>query len=158
MRTLLLASALVLLADQAAKAAVLLALDLPARGEIAVYPPYLNFRMAWNRGINFGLFAGGSEAARWALVGLSVVISAAVAAWALGGHRHRRTRAFAGVLVGGALGNALDRVLYGAVADFLNMSCCGIDNPYAFNIADIAIFAGALGLVLWPDPPSHAPS
>jgi signal peptidase II len=43
----------------------------------------------------------------------------------------------------------LDRVLYGAVADFLNMSCCGIENPYAFNIADIAIFVGAAGLVLF---------
>ncbi len=38
---------------------------------------------------------------------------------------------------------------YGAVADFLNMSCCGIENPYAFNVADIAIFAGAIGLVLF---------
>jgi signal peptidase II len=52
--------------------------------------------------------------------------------------------------VGGALGNALDRVLYGAVADFLNMSCCGIRNPYAFNLADVFIFAGAAGLI-WLD-------
>ncbi len=43
----------------------------------------------------------------------------------------------------------VDRLIYGAVADFLNMSCCGIDNPYAFNVADIAIFAGAIGLVLF---------
>jgi hypothetical protein len=43
----------------------------------------------------------------------------------------------------------IDRILYGAVADFLNMSCCGIDNPYAFNVADIAIFAGAIGLVFF---------
>ena len=54
-----------------------------------------------------------------------------------------------GLLVGGALGNVVDRVAYGAVADFLNMSCCGIENPYAFNVADIAIFAGALGLVIF---------
>jgi signal peptidase II len=54
-----------------------------------------------------------------------------------------------GLLVGGALGNVIDRIAYGAVADFLNMSCCGIENPYAFNVADIAIFAGALGLVLF---------
>ena len=50
--------------------------------------------------------------------------------------------------VGGALGNAWDRLQYGAVADFLNMSCCGIDNPYAFNIADVAIFAGAALIAL----------
>ena len=43
----------------------------------------------------------------------------------------------------------VDRLLYGAVADFLNMSCCGIDNPYAFNVADIAVFIGALGIVLF---------
>ena len=55
----------------------------------------------------------------------------------------------AGLLVGGALGNVIDRVIYGAVADFLNMSCCGIENPYAFNVADISIFAGAIGLILF---------
>ena len=50
----------------------------------------------------------------------------------------------------GRLVNVIDRLAYGAVADFLNMSCCGINNPFAFNVADIAIFAGALGLVLFP--------
>ena len=55
----------------------------------------------------------------------------------------------AGFLIGGALGNVIDRLLYGAVADFLNMSCCGIENPYAFNVADIAIFMGAAGLVVF---------
>ena len=54
------------------------------------------------------------------------------------------------MLIGGALGNVVDRVLYGAVADFLNMSCCGINNPYAFNVADIAIFIGAAALILLP--------
>ena len=56
-----------------------------------------------------------------------------------------------GLLVGGALGNIVDRIAYGAVADFLNMSCCGIENPYAFNVADIAIFLGAVGLVFLAD-------
>ena len=54
-----------------------------------------------------------------------------------------------GLIIGGALANALDRVLYGAVADFLNMSCCGINNPFIFNIADIWIFAGAFALVIF---------
>ena len=58
-------------------------------------------------------------------------------------------RLSAGVLIGGALGNVVDRVAYGAVADFLNMSCCGIDNPFSFNVADIAIFVGAVGLILF---------
>ena len=55
------------------------------------------------------------------------------------------------VLVGGAIGNVIDRIIYGAVADFLNMSCCGFNNPYAFNVADIAIFAGAIGLAFLGD-------
>jgi signal peptidase II len=60
--------------------------------------------------------------------------------------------AAAGLLLGGAMGNVVDRVIYGAVADFLNMSCCGIQNPYSFNVADISIFAGAMGLVLFSTP------
>jgi signal peptidase II len=56
---------------------------------------------------------------------------------------------FAGLLIGGALGNVVDRLLYGAVADFLNMSCCGFTNPYAFNVADISVFFGAIGLALF---------
>ena len=51
--------------------------------------------------------------------------------------------------MGGALGNVADRLIYGYVLDFLNMSCCGINNPFVFNIADVFIFAGALGLVLF---------
>jgi signal peptidase II len=54
----------------------------------------------------------------------------------------------AGAVVGGALGNALDRVIYGAVADFINMSCCGINNPSSFNIADALIFLGAFILFI----------
>jgi signal peptidase II len=65
-------------------------------------------------------------------------------------------RLSAGVLIGGALGNVVDRVAYGAVADFLNMSCCGFENPYAFNVADIAIFAGAIGIVLFAGPKDGA--
>ena len=57
-----------------------------------------------------------------------------------------------GLLVGGALGNVIDRLLYGAVADFLNVTCCGIANPWSFNIADIGVFAGAIGLALFTGP------
>lgn len=118
-------------------------LDLASRNEIEIWPPFLNFRMAWNQGVNFGLLSSGSDSARWALIGLALAISMFLTVWAL----RRRTPAFVigtGILVGGAVGNAWDRMSsWGAVADFLNMSCCGIDNPYAFNVADIAIFAGA---------------
>ena len=54
---------------------------------------------------------------------------------------------FGALLCGGALANAFDRIIYdGAVADFLNMSCCGIYNPFVFNFADVFIFIGAVGL------------
>ena len=132
-----------LLVDQATKIAVVEWLDLARRGRMEVFDPYLNFVMAWNRGINFGIGAGGPEAMRWVLIALAVAISAGLVVWVLSA----RKRAIAwpvGLVAGGAIGNALDRVQYGAVADFLNMSCCGIQNPYAFNVADIAIFAGAL--------------
>lgn len=135
--------------DQATKLAVVQGLNLIERGVIEVMPPYLVFRMAWNRGINFGLFAGDAEAIRWGLVALSLAISASVWFWIRRDGQGRPAQLSAGLLIGGALGNVIDRVIYGAVADFLNMSCCGIENPYAFNVADIAIFAGAIGLVLF---------
>ncbi len=89
---------------------------------------------------------------RWILIAIALVIAIGVLAWVARGAPNRMQRISAGLLVGGALGNVVDRVLYGAVADFLNMSCCGIDNPFAFNVADIAVFAGAIGLILFtPD-------
>ena len=49
------------------------------------------------------------------------------------------------------MGNVVDRLLYDAVADFLNVTCCGLNNPFAFNVADIAIFVGAIGLAFVPE-------
>jgi signal peptidase II len=118
---------------------------------IEVFPPYLNFKMAWNFGINFGLFGHGSDPnTKWILIALAFAIVAFVLVWVRRDPPGKLGLISAGLLVGGAFGNVLDRVLYGAVADFLNMSCCGYDNPFAFNVADIAIFAGAFGLVLFP--------
>jgi signal peptidase II len=142
-------AAAVFVIDQALKYYVVHVLALAQVRAIDVWPPFLNLRMAWNTGINFGLFAGGSDAARWVLIGLALAISAAVAVWMQRDPPGRLGLISAGLLVGGALGNVVDRLLYGAVADFLNMSCCGIDNPFSFNVADISIFAGALGLVLF---------
>ncbi|MFP4405939.1 signal peptidase II [Rhodosalinus sp.] len=135
--------------DQALKYYVVHVLALAQVRAIDVFPPYLNLRMAWNTGINFGLFSGGSDTARWVLIGLALAISLAVVVWMWRDPPGRWGLVAAGLLVGGALGNVVDRLVYGAVADFLNMSCCGIDNPFAFNVADISIFAGALGLVVF---------
>jgi len=140
----------VFLLDQASKYVVVHMLDLRRLGAIDVWPPLLNLRMAWNTGINFGLLADHGALARWVLIAVAVLISGAVLWWVHAERVGRWHRVAAGVLVGGALGNVIDRLIYGAVADFLNMSCCGIDNPFAFNVADVAIFAGAIGLVLLP--------
>lgn len=135
--------------DQLTKLAVVQGLDLPARGVIEVVPPFLTFRMAWNRGVNFGLLAGDGAATKWILVAIAVAISAWVLVWLWRERPGRWAMVSGGLLVGGALGNVVDRLIYGAVADFLNMSCCGIENPFSFNVADIAIFAGAIGLILF---------
>ena len=137
---------IVVLLDQASKYYVVhwLGLGNPGRGKIEVFPPYLEFHMAWNRGVNFGLFSGFDM--RWVLIGVALAISVGVIVWLWRAGGTRNMMIAAGLLVGGAIGNVVDRVIYGAVADFLNMSCCGINNPYSFNIADIAIFIGAVGL------------
>ncbi|MEJ6404729.1 signal peptidase II [Yoonia sp. 2307UL14-13] len=118
-------------------------------GRIEVFPPFLEFRMAWNRGVNFGLFADFDM--KWVLIGVALIITAVVIWWLRKAPRTRLVYISGGLLIGGALGNVIDRLLYGAVADFLNMSCCGINNPYAFNVADIAIFIGAVGLAIFAD-------
>lgn len=149
MRRFWIIAAVVFVLDQLTKLAVVHGLDLINRGEIDVFPPYLTFRMAWNYGINFGLLSNGSDWARWGLIVLALAISAWVVWWMRREKGNWKAELSGGLLVGGALGNIIDRIAYGAVADFLNMSCCGIENPYAFNVADIAIFAGALGLVIF---------
>ncbi|MBR9765885.1 MAG: signal peptidase II [Rhodobacteraceae bacterium] len=151
MKTVFWASFWVFLADQLTKFLVVHVMDLGHRMEIVVIDGFLRFRMAWNEGINFGLFSGAGNAnTRWILIALALVICAGVLWWVRRETPRRAGLIAAGLVVGGALGNVVDRVLYGAVADFANVTCCGIDNPYAFNIADVAIFLGAAALVFLP--------
>lgn len=137
-----------LVLDQATKLGVVFGLDLVRRIEMDVLSPYLVFRMAWNQGMNFGLFGDDSQLVRWGLVAVALGISAWVWIWVRREKAGFWAQIAAGLLIGGAIGNVIDRLAYGAVADFINMSCCGIDNPFAFNVADVAIFAGAIGLVV----------
>ena len=140
---------LVLALDRVSKLWVVEWLDLRRMGEMEVLPPYFNLVMAWNKGVNFGILNFG-DSGRWVLVALALVIVLGVLIWT------RRAVGWlvpvsVGLIVGGALGNVWDRVHYGAVADFINMSCCGLRNPFAFNVADVAIFAGAIVLILFGD-------
>jgi signal peptidase II len=149
MRITALTAFIIFVVDQLSKWVVVHAFNLRSVGEIDVFPPFLVFRMAWNTGINFGLFSQYAAMLRWGWVALAIVMSIWVLTWVRRENFGYIGNLSAGLLVGGALGNAIDRVLYGAVADFLNMSCCGFANPYSFNVADIAIFAGAFGLILF---------
>ncbi|MCW1955046.1 signal peptidase II [uncultured Lentibacter sp.] len=149
MRIVFWVALLTFVADQISKYFVVHWLNLAQRLAIDVYPPFLNLRMAWNYGVNFGLFAEDNHLTRWVLITVALVISLAVFWWVSRETPNTLGRISAGLLVGGALGNVIDRIIYGAVADFLNMSCCGFNNPFSFNIADIAVFVGAVGLVLF---------
>jgi signal peptidase II len=147
-KLLLISTASILTLDQITKYLVVFYMNLIERGQMSVWPGFIHFHMAWNSGINFGLFSNNGLAARWILIVIALGICGVVTYW-----MRRETRPIAlisaGMVIGGALGNVVDRILYGSVADFLNITCCGLHNPFAFNVADIAIFAGLLGLMLF---------
>lgn len=147
MKLLSISAAIAFVLDQLSKYLVIHVLGVSAFKSIDVVPPLLNFRYGENRGINFGLLGEGTSV--WVLIAIALVICALVLFWMWRNPQPRLARAAAGLLIGGALANVLDRLLYGYVLDFLNMSCCGIVNPFVFNVADIFIFAGAIGLVLF---------
>ncbi|WP_366521916.1 signal peptidase II [uncultured Paracoccus sp.] len=141
---------LILLLDQVSKYYVVHVMRLDRLREIELLPPWLNLHMAWNQGVNFGLLSSSQDIMRWVLIAVAVAVCVWVILWIRRVRPGWFAQASAGLLVGGAIGNVIDRVLYGAVADFLNMSLPIWRNPYSFNVADIAIFAGAIGLILQP--------
>ena len=147
MRLIALFAFLAVLLDQVSKYVVIHTMELARVGTIQIFPPLLNFIYGENRGINFGLFDNGDS--RWLLVGLAVAICVGVVWWMSRAPQGALALTSAGLLIGGALGNVIDRLWYGYVLDFLNMSCCGINNPFVFNVADIFIFAGALGVAFF---------
>lgn len=141
--------------DQIVKLVVVHAYDLKNIGFMEVWDPYLNLRMAWNEGINFGIPLG----SKWVLIALALAICVWIVWWMSRERAGTWVQISAGLVLGGAVGNVIDRIIYGAVADFLNMSCCGWENPWSFNVADIAIFAGAVGLIfLTNEKPQNPPA
>ena len=150
MRLTLWVAAAIVLVDQALKFWVVHVMELDRVRAIDLLPPWLNLRMAWNQGVNFGLFSSDQDVMRWVLIAIALGVCVWVWLWLRRGRPGPVGRVAAGLLIGGAIGNVIDRIAYGAVADFLNMSLPGWQNPYSFNVADIAIFAGAFGLVLMP--------
>ena len=101
---------------------------------------FLSLVMVWNRGVSFGMFADGGEAARWLLTVFAIGAAAGLVVWMRRQSLRRRALAM-GLAAGGALGNAADRIAYGAVADFFDIHVGTLSWP-AFNVADSAIVVG----------------
>ena len=148
MYKILLFSFVFLTLDQLSKWFVVFYLDLEQKLYLNLNNQFMNFYMAWNKGINFGLFEGDSTIQAYILTAISIIISLAFFVWLRNSTRFLM-QILASLVIGGALGNAIDRLLYGAVADFINVTCCGIRNPYSFNFADVFIFIGLIGLLIF---------
>jgi signal peptidase II len=133
------------LVDQAAKAWMLGPFALDEKGRTAV-TPFLDLVMVWNRGISYGLFEQGSELGRWALVAVGVG-GALLFGWWLWSTRGLLAALSLGLVIAGAISNVIDRLIHGAVADFLLLHAGGFE-WYVFNLADAWIVSGVIGLVL----------
>ncbi len=106
--------------------------------------PFFDLRMVWNQGVSFGMLRADSDLSRWGLVAMSFAISG-VFVWWLRTADRKLTAWALGLVIGGALGNVIDRIRFGAVADFLDFN--GLWFPWVFNVADAGITVGA-GLLL----------
>ena len=132
-------------ADQGSKYWVLHGLDLPRRIDVPVLP-HLDLTMVWNRGITFGLLTGHGAWDAVILAVLALAIVAALGVW-LWRAASLRQAVPIGAIAGGAVGNVLDRLRYGAVVDFIRVHAFGW-SWYVFNLGDAAIVCGVAALVL----------
>jgi signal peptidase II len=137
-------AALTALVDQAHKAWMLYVYDIGARGTVSI-TPFFDLVLVWNQGISYGLLPQESALGRWGLILFAFVASLALTVWLA-----RLTAPLGavsiGLIIGGAVGNVIDRIAYGAVADFFSLHVFGLQ-WYVFNIADAAIVAGVVGLL-----------
>ena len=137
-------AALTLLIDQAHKAWMLYAYDIGSKGTVTL-APFFDLVLVWNQGVSYGLFPQESRLGRFGLILFALGVSIALAVW-LARITSPLAASAIGLIIGGALGNAIDRILYGAVADFFSFHAFGYQ-WYVFNIADMAIVAGVAGLL-----------
>jgi signal peptidase II len=144
----LIVAAVTCVADQATKLYLLFVYNLAANGPIRL-GPFLDFILTRNTGISYGLFQ--TESALGQAVLLAVKLAAVVLLWVWLAHaRERLTALSLGLIIGGAIGNAIDRLAYGWVADFAYFHVSGDGwrfDWYVFNLADVAIVAGVTGLL-----------
>ncbi len=135
----------VIIADQLSKHWILFVYDLPSRFSVPIAGPF-SLTMVWNRGVSFGLFRADADLVRWLLSAFSIIVAIVLAVWA-----RKIERPFMaiglGLVIGGAIGNVIDRIRFGAVADFLDFQRLGFF-PWVFNVADSAITIGVVFLLL----------
>lgn len=132
-------------ADWLSKYVVLYLINLPARQNIPILP-FFDLTMVWNRGVSFGMLQADSLYGRIALIGFTLAISISVLVWLWRNDDILSAIALGGIL-GGALGNIYDRLVYGAVADFLDFHLMGY-HWYVFNLADAGISVGVTLLLI----------
>jgi lipoprotein signal peptidase len=134
---------LVLAADQASKYWVLYDLRLPARGIVKILP-VLNFAMVWNHGVTFGILAGDNATLMLIIVAAIAVIALSIWLWRA---TYLSTTLAIGAIIGGAIGNIISRIQYGAVVDFIDAHI-GPYQWYVFNVADASIVCGVATLII----------
>jgi len=143
-----LAAVATLVVDQASKLWLLHVFDIGHRGTVKV-TPFLDLVLAWNIGISFGWFQNDNPVAQIALMAIKALAVVALAIWMARSRTVLATVAL-GLIIGGAIGNAIDRIAYGAVVDFALFHVQigqNTFNWYVFNLADVAIVAGVMALL-----------
>jgi len=147
--------------DQATKLWLLLVFDLPSRPQ-APLTPFLDLLLTWNTGISYGLFPQQGPLGQWALLAFKVAAVAFLWVW-LARAPSRLTAAALGLIIGGAVGNAIDRLHWPGVLDFVLFhveTAAWSFRWYVFNLADVSIVAGVFGLLyesLWAGSAAKAP-
>jgi len=141
-------AAIACLLDQASKVYLLFVFDLAANGPVRINP-FIDIILARNTGISYGLFQTQGPLGQWVLLAFKAVAVLLLLIW-LAYAKDRLTALSLGLIIGGAIGNAIDRLAYGWVADFVFFHISTQNwqfNWYVFNLADVAIVAGVIGLL-----------
>lgn len=140
----LIALIMVLVLDQLSKWVMLEIVDIDTRPTIALLP-FLNVVMVWNRGISFGLFQH-MENSHYVFAAVAALISVLLIVWMVK-NKNLLPGIALGLIIGGAMGNIIDRLRFGAVVDFIDVYFDSYHWP-AFNVADSAVCIGALLLII----------
>ena len=157
----IIAGIVTLVLDQASKFWLVRVFDIARRGTVKI-TPFFDLVLAWNQGISFGWFQNDGQIAQIVLMAIKVVAVVVLAVWMARSRTLIATVAL-GLIIGGAIGNGIDRLAYGAVVDFALFHVQIGENTfnwYVFNLADVAIVAGVAALLydsFWGLPAAKAP-